>query len=221
MKLLFLLALNSIVMALTLTSRYAILFSTILLCLVLSVASVAFSPPQNKTIEWTPRPFGSNNERVPAGTQLFRILDRIEMEDITVAGRPITIGKSFAAEDDWLKNLVIPVRNVSGQQVAAIQMTLVLPEMDHASPDIVYCYGCAASEKAKGISAGEVVELKMLGGGFYDWVKSRADEQGGISQISKAQIREMLVTLPDGSHWVSGCIKTADAKNACPRSAAT
>jgi hypothetical protein len=60
------------------------------------------------------------------------------------------------------------------------------------------------------------VDLKMPGGGFYDFVKMRAGEKGGIAQINKAQIRVMFVTLPDKSQWVSGCIKTADAKNACP-----
>lgn len=110
------------------------------------------------------------------------------------------------------------MKNVSDQRLLAIQITLILPEMDHSSPDIVYCYGCAAAEKAKGVSPGEVVELKMLGGGFYDWVKTRAADKGGISQISKAQIRDMFVTLPDGTRWLSGCVRTADPKNACARS---
>jgi hypothetical protein len=90
--------------------------------------------------------------------------------------------------------------------------------MGLSSPDIIYCYGCAPAEKAKGISAGESVELKMLAG-YYDFVKSSVAEKGGISQISKAQIREMFVTLPDGTSWVSGCVKTAEAKDACLRAA--
>jgi hypothetical protein len=161
---------------------------------------------------------GSNNERWTEGTQAFRMLDRVEIEKIT-AGEPITIGQQFTAGDDWLQNLVIRVRNVSGQKVAAIQVTLILPQMGPGSPDVVYCYGCAPAEKAKGIADDEVVDLKMLGGGFYDFVKMRAAEKGGISQISKAQVRDMLVTLPDRTRWVSRCIKTADAKNACPLSA--
>lgn len=187
------------------------------LWLILFAPSLALSQTHNKLVEWTPRPIGSNNERAGAGTQLFQRLDSIEIEDIAAGGKSIAIGQEFAAEQDWLRSLVVRVKNVSGQQVSAIQVTLVLPEMDHSSPDVVYCYGCVTSEKAKGISPGEAVELKMLGGGFYDWVKSRAVDKGGISQISKAQIREMFVTLPDGTHWLSSCVKTADAKNACLR----
>jgi hypothetical protein len=169
-----------------------------------------------KLVEWTPRPIGSNNERAAAGTQIFRQLDSIEIEDVSAEDKSITIGQGFDAADDWLRSITVRVKNVSDQQLSAIQVTLVLPEMDHSSPDIVYCYGCAPAEKAKGVSPGEVVELKILGADFYDWVKTRAADKGGISHISKAQIRDMRVTLPDGTHWVSGCVKTADAKNACP-----
>ena len=56
----------------------------------------------------------------------------------------------------------------------------------------------------------------MPGGGFYDFVKMRAAEKGGIAQITRAQIRTIYVTLPDKSQLVSGCIKTAAAKNPCP-----
>jgi hypothetical protein len=173
-----------------------------------------------KLVEWTSRPIGSNNEHAAAGTQLFRQLDNIEIEEVSAEGKPIAIGQGFTASDDWLRSLAVRVKNVSGQPLLAIQVTLILPEMDHSSPDIVYCYGCAPAERAKGVSPGEVVELKMLGGGFYDWVKTRAADKGGISHISKAQIRDMRVTLADGTHWLSGCVKTADAKNACPRSPA-
>lgn len=62
---------------------------------------------------------------------------------------------------------------------------------------------------------GEVVELKMLGGGFYDWVRGRIEEKGEVSRINKAEIRNMYVTLPSGPIWFSGCVKTTDPKNAC------
>ena len=177
-----------------------------------------FSQAQSRVIEWQAKPMGSNNERWGDGTQPFRILDRVEIESVKV-GESITIGQPFSATDDWLQNLVIRVRNISGQHVAAIQVTLVLPQMGPGSPDVVYCYGCAAAEKAQGIATGEAVDLKMPGGGFYDFVKSRAAASGGISQINKAQIRDMYVTLADGARWVSGCVKTANSKSACPLTA--
>jgi len=43
--------------------------------------------------------------------------------------------------------------------------------MGPGSPDVIYCYGCAAAEKAKGVSSGETVELKMLDG-YYNFVNA-------------------------------------------------
>lgn len=189
--------------------NYLILASCVV---AISWLSVTSSQTQSKVLEW-------QTERLVVrradGAQEFRILDRVEIESFSV-GEPITIGQPFTAGDDWLKDLVIRVRNVSGQHLTSIQMTLVLPQMLPGSPDVVYCYGCALAEKAKGIAVGESVDLKMIGGPFYDFVKTRAAEKGGISQIHKAQIREMFVTLPDSTHWISGCVKTSDAKNSCP-----
>jgi hypothetical protein len=188
-----------------------------LIFIILLCSLIASSSPQtqSKVIEWQEKPVGSDNQRRTDGAQVFRVLDRVEIESLIVEN-PISIGKSFTAGDDWLQDLKIRVRNVSGQQLAAIQVTLILPQMGPGSPDVVYCYGCAPAEKAKGIAAGETVELKMPGGGFYDFVKMRAAEKGGIAQINKAQIREMYVTLPDNTRWISGCIKTTEVKNACP-----
>lgn len=188
-----------------------------LLCLIACAASLTLPQTQKKIVEWNAKPFGSNNERMAEGHQLFRVLDAAEIEMVTV-GKRVTIGQEFSGDDDWLQNLVIRVRNTSRLQFAAIQVTLVLPQMGPGSPDVVYCYGCAPDEKAKGIAAGEAVDLKMPGGGFYEFVKGRAAEKGGMSQINKAQIRDMYVTLPDGTRWVSGCIKTTDPKDACPLS---
>lgn len=158
---------------------------------------------------------GSENKRWTDGTQEVRVLNQVEIENITV-GKPVVMGGEFAADDDWLKNLVIRVRNISGKPLASIQVTLVLPQFGPGSPNVVYCYGCAPEERAKGIADGEAVDLKMPGGGFYEFVKERAAEKGGIAQINKAQIQMMWVTSPDKQTWVSGCIKTTDAKNACP-----
>jgi hypothetical protein len=97
-------------------------------------------------------------------------------------------------------------------------MTVVLLEMTNESPDLTFCYGCAPAEKEKGVSPGEVVELKMLGGEFYDWVRSRIEEKGPLSRITRAEMRYMHVTRPNGPTWFSGCVKTTNPRNACLQS---
>ena len=184
-----------------------------ILSLGLLVCALSFLQTPTKLIEWQAKPLkGTRTD----GAQVYPVLDRVEIERFTV-GKPVTIGEAFSAGDDWLQDLVIRVRNASGRRIEAIQVTLVLPQMNPGSPDVIYCYGCAPAEKEKGIESGDAVDLKMIGGGaYYDFVKMRAAEKGGIAQISKAEIRDMYVTLPDKTVWVSRCIRTKDAKNACP-----
>lgn len=194
-------------------------FSSAIFTLVGSVVfatTSVYSQTQYKVIEWSKSPIGSNNERLAADLQLSRQIDGVEIEDIAVGGKPITVGEPFAADEDWLKTISFRVRNISGQRLVRVQITVVLPEMSHGSPDIVFCYGCATAEKEKGLNAGEDVEFKMLDGGFYDWVRSRIAEKGNVSRITKAEIHHMYVTPPTGPTWFSGCVKTANPKNACP-----
>jgi hypothetical protein len=191
--------------------------ATLLVSLVFTVTPL-FSQTQNKVVEWSKSPIGSHNEKAAVGLQLFPQIDGVEIEDFTVAGKSITAGEPFAAGNDWLKSFTVRVKNISNQRLVKVQMTLVLPEMNFHSPDMVFCYGCAAAENEKGVMPGEVVELKMLGGDFYDWIKSRITEKGSVSRINRAEIRNMYVTLPSGPMWFSGCVKTANPRNACPRS---
>jgi hypothetical protein len=106
-----------------------------------------FSQHQNKVVEWSKSPIGSNNETVAASLLLFRQIDGVEIEDIAVEGKSIIVGKPFAATDDWLKSFTVRVRNKSDQRLVTVQITLILPEMNAQSPDIVFCYGCAVAEK--------------------------------------------------------------------------
>ena len=187
------------------------------LALVFCGVTLVSAQTQNKVVEWSKSPIGSNKvETAAADLKLSRQIDGVEIEDIGVASKSVIIGEPFAADDDWLKSFTVRVKNISAQRLVAVQITLVLPAMSYESPDIVFCYGCAKSEGDKGVMPGEEVELKMLGGGFYDWVKSRITEKGSISRITKAEIHHMYVTLPDGTKWFSGCIRTANPKNACP-----
>jgi hypothetical protein len=189
---------------------------TLLLGFLFAVTPV-FSQNQNKVLEWSRRPVGSNNESASALLQLSRQIDAVEIEDILVDGKSITIGEPFAADIDWIKEITLRVKNVSGEQLMGIQITVTLPEMKK-SPQIAYIFGCAHDKNQKCLMPGDEVELKLPAPRFYDWVKDTVATERNISTISKATIREMIVTLPNGRQWLSGCIKTSDPKNACPHS---
>jgi hypothetical protein len=182
---------------------------------VLTAAS-ASSQTSNKVIDWSNSPLGRSEDGVKGNTRSFRQIEGVEIEDISVDGKSITVSEPFPASDDWLQTIIFRVRNISGQRFNRIQITVVLPQMSNASPDIPFCYGCEAIEGSKGIQAGEVVELKMLGGKFYDWLKTRIAE-AGLSSINKVEIQHMYVNVTAGPMWFGSCVKTANPKNACPR----
>ncbi|HKO41973.1 MAG TPA: hypothetical protein VJU84_01680 [Pyrinomonadaceae bacterium] len=188
---------------------------TVLASLVLTVTS-ASSQTSNKVIEWSKSPLGRSEDGVKGNTRSFRQIEGVEIEDITVNGKTITVREPFTASDDWLRKITFRVRNISGQRFDSIQITVVLPEMGNASPDVPFCYGCDAIERSNGIQAGEVVELKMLGGEFNDWLRTKIAESG-ISRIDNVEIHHMYVNVTGGPMWFSSCVKTANPKNACPR----
>jgi hypothetical protein len=198
-------------------SKRTFLFAVagLLALLVIAVAPVVCQS-QNKVIAWSKSPIGSNNEVAAPNLKMLSSIDVVEIEEILVDGKQIIIGEAFMADDDWLKSITVRVKNVSDQRVISVQLTVVLPELGPGSPDIVLCFGCAAAEKEKGLSPGEIAELKMPGGGFYEWVKGRITEGGSLSRISKVELHHMYVTPLTGPMWFSGCVKTANPKNACP-----
>ena len=177
------------------------------------LASPTMAQSQLKSIEWSSTPLSSHGVKATPGTHAFDQIDGIEIEDITANGQSIIIGQPFSAGDDWLNDITFRVKNASGQRLAMIQLDLVLPEMTH-SVDIPFVYG-KPTEKEKAILPGEEVELRVPGG-IYAWAKARILETGSLSRISRAQIRQMLVVLPNDTKWFSGCVKTTNPKNACP-----
>jgi hypothetical protein len=187
-----------------------------LLILVLFAFITVFSQTQTKIVEWATDPISTRSGRPKPQLLLKDQIDGVEIEDIAAAGKSVIIGQPFVASDDWIKTLTARVKNVSDEKITAVQITFAFPDMGSDSPEFVICYGCAKLEREKGVLPGEEVELKCLGDEMYDWVKGRLTEKGNLSRISRARIDHMFVTLPDGTKWFSGCIKTADPKSACP-----
>jgi hypothetical protein len=183
-----------------------------LIVLATLIAPSVLAQSQQKSIEWSSTPLSSHGVKATPGTHAFDQLDGIEIEDITVNGQSIIIGQPFSAGDDWLGGIAFKVKNVSGQWLAAIQLDLVLPEMNH-TVGIPFVYG-KPTDKDKGILPGAEVELRVPAG-IYTWAKDRITETGSLSRISRAQIREMLVSLPNDTRWFSGCVKTTNPKNSC------
>ena len=179
------------------------------------LASPAFSQSQNKTILWDERPQGSDpRENAQPPLKLLTQIDTIEVEDVLVEGVPIKIGEPFTAGVDWLRNIVFRVRNLSNEPLGFVQITLTLPQLKHQLQ--IPFVACKAGTQAC-LKPSEELQLRMPGGGLYDWVKKTASDQGQeITTINQAQIKYVMVVLPNGTQLSSGCVKTADSLHSCP-----
>jgi hypothetical protein len=140
-------------------------------------------------------------------------IEALQINDITVGGKSITIGQSFAADDEWLKSLTVRVKNVSSLSNSKVQLNLFLPEIMPGGPLVTLCYGCGDVGKGQTIMAGEEVEMRLV---FYSWLVDQINAKSSLSRITRAEIHDTIVSLPDGRQLLSGCVRTASLKNACP-----
>lgn len=88
----------------------------IVFCALLSI--VSFGQKDNKVVEWSAH-YTSSASRFEA----------LEIVNVKVLGKSITVGNSFAAGDEWLKNLIFRVRNISGKPLIDMKMQVAFPEI--------------------------------------------------------------------------------------------
>ena len=170
---------------------------------------------QQKLLQWSDHPVGTHPISTSAPHQVLRQLDIIEIQEITLHGQPLIIGEQFVADQDWLRDIVFRVKNISDREIIGIQITLVLPEMKKP-PQVPYVAGCRHDKNQPCIRPGEVVEVKLGAGRLYDWLKSVVASETNLQNISRATVYVTLVSLAGDIEWSSGCVKTANPKNACP-----
>ena len=188
---------------------------TILIFVVLTTTSSVFSQSKNRTVQWPEIPLSNRNMIGAAGTEVLAQIEVLEIKEISVAGKSITIGQPFAADDNWITDLTIRLKNVSDQTFSLIQIDLILPEIMPGGPLVSLCYGCGGLGIRQSITPGEEVEMKVV---FQQWVTDQIKSKSNPSSITKAQIQHISVKKPDGKKLFSGCIRTADQKSACPKS---
>jgi hypothetical protein len=96
----------------------------------------------------------------------------IEITDIKVNGQSVSLNKAFSADDDWLRNLVMSVRNKSDKVIsyASINLRFPRPPSSQEVPAIHdMSYGNSAlttrqpspQDPVVGISPGEIVEIRL------------------------------------------------------------
>lgn len=174
-------------------------------------ASPAFSQDKKRIIKWQEAP-------IPAGAimsstkKVVPQIDVLEIVDFAVAGKSIAMGESFTADEEWLQNLTVRIKNISNTGISIVQLNFFLPQLMPGGPMVTLCYGCGDVGIGKTISPGDEVELKIA---HYRWLTESITAKVSLADIDKAEIQNMIVTPVEGQPWFSSCVKTTKPKNAC------
>ncbi|HEV2801823.1 MAG TPA: hypothetical protein VGW12_15210 [Pyrinomonadaceae bacterium] len=107
----------------------------------------------------------------------------VEVREITVEGKPVAVGRPFAAAADWAKTLTLKVRNTSGRPIRRLRVILSLPEwkgergVGHGA--VVLTYPLGETGAAQG-------ELSRSGG--LMWAVLKPDEEAELSLRCEATL---------------------------------
>jgi hypothetical protein len=192
----------------------------LMILLVYGVTSALAQAP-DKVVLWPDYPMGRIT-RVAPGTRLSQIEEALEIMDIVVDGKSITIGESFASSDNWIRNLSVRVKNISGQPIQSIEMAIVLPEVslsDGRNIGFSLRGGSTPAGKQKAIMPGEEIKLEWIGI-EYQKFQERWAQLKGMDHVTKAMVGMTAVMFTDGTVWGNDCLRATNPRSSCPRSAA-
>ncbi len=128
----------------------------------------------------------------------------LEIVDIKVDGKSITIGQPFTANEDWLDTLTFRVRNISGKTINLFGFGVAFPEINANghTPMFSITYGANSpkrdSSARKPLLPDEEVDLK-LPEDQLEIMRRVSMNTSGTSNLSKVNILPGLVTFEDGS----------------------
>jgi len=171
------------------------------LAVVLLSVTTVFSQNKNRVVRWPEVPLNFGTMIRGDQHELLSQIDALEISDVTSGGKAITLGESFAADDEWLKSLSVRVKNVSSQTISSVQMNLFLPEIMPGGPMVTLCFGCGDVGKGQSIMPGAEVEMKLV---LYDWLVGQINAKSSLPMITTAEIHDIIVTLADGRKLMSG-----------------
>lgn len=149
--------------------------------------------------------------------------DLIAVTDLKVNGRPVSFGQKFDADDDWLKGLIISVRNKSNKIILFVSIGLRFPRSP-GSPEKISVsdipYGNRelltrspiAEERLIGIAPGETGDVQLTPSRFDD-LRVFLAGTGYPSSIEKVNLRLDRVIFEDDTMWDGSSLLYRDPKD--------
>lgn len=120
-----------------------------------------------------------------------------------VNGQTVALGHNFAAEADWIKNLTVKVKNISGKPISSIRMSFTVADTKFG---FTLEYGSALSTRVstkveKSLLPDEELELSLSEASYLSTHNFIARGTGS-ADIKKILIGPTTVKFDDGTIWI-------------------
>ena len=192
---------------------YSIVVITILFPL------LVFSQAKDRIIDWHPQTLQGTFVKGADGKQVFSNIEALRIIEIKSDDKAVTLGHPFSVSGDWLKNLTVKVRNVSGKPIASIRIHFNLPEAKYKEGTMGFSleYGKALSTGINyGVQRNIMPDEELVlfrSEAHYNRDRDGIAQKAGITDFSKVLIGMTIVQFEDGTLWSSGKLPLANQSN--------
>jgi len=202
-------------------------FSCLLLCLAIAAGSWCESThAQERERLISPIRSGVQPTMIfPGGAYAPTNLVLVEVIEFKHAGVSVTPGKPFRADEDWLTNLTVRVKNISDRPLPHISMSFGLPEAKFVKDGRQYSMGLTLAHKVgarmkendremKAVMPGEEVELFCLNCSLE--FREIANRTGVTSITLVNSGGDVSVFFEDGGRWMGSNLQIRAAAKPNP-----
>jgi hypothetical protein len=179
---------------------------------------LAYSQVQDRIIDFPART-QSSFVKGEDGKMVTSNIEALEIVEIRVGDKTVLLGQSFSAGDDWLKNLTVRVKNISGKPISSIRMHFGLPGAKYKEGTMGFSleYGKALSTGIdygvqKSIIPNEELVL-FRNEAHYNRDRNGIAQKAGVINFSEVLIGVTTVRFEDGMVWSGWRLPTVDQSN--------
>jgi hypothetical protein len=146
----------------------------------------------------------------------------VEFTEIKVSQKAVTPGKPFDTEDEWLKEVFLKVKNISGKPIVYLAVNVNFPETRATGSMMSYpvVFGQRPGSKSKFakqhdpifLQPGDTLEVPL--DQHYAKIKPFVEERSPIANIRDLELEIGFVIFADNTAWTAGAFLRQDPNNA-------
>jgi hypothetical protein len=152
----------------------------------------------------------------------FGIREPVAIEKIEVDGRVVPLNVEFTAGDDWMRGVVITLKNTSSKTIVSLSVGIDFPHATSHGSTMSYTVSLGRQPGLRPevkiperppIKSGESFQIGFSEQEFAN-LSRFLNEQTPLSQLSRAEISIGMVYFDDGTAWSTGAMMRPDPNDA-------